>query len=113
MSEMEAKAKAAEFANDPDIQRLVEAGVMSWRDIIKNKSDPDLQDKAKLRGLVNKLEALEQRKKNAYKQQYARYQQLSVAAYNRPIQGTPFKIWQPARYANAQIPGTSPPVGAV
>jgi hypothetical protein len=38
MSREEEAVKAKQLAEDPQIQRLVEAGVISWKDIIQDKS---------------------------------------------------------------------------
>ena len=101
MSREEEAVKARQLAQDPRIQRLVEAGVISWKDIIQDKENPTLVSPDKLNTAVARLQALEEQQVAQYQREYARYQKQSVMAYNRPIPGTSFTMWQPPRYARA------------
>ena len=98
MSREEEAVKARQLAQDPRIQRLVEAGVISWKDIIQDKENPTLVSPDKLNTAVARLQALEEQQATQYQREYARYQKQSVMAYNRPIPGTSFTMWQPPRY---------------
>ena len=101
MSAAEESRTAEQLANDPRIQRLVDAGVMRWSDIIQDKQDPALVSDAKLQTAVDRLQALENQESTQYQQEYAQYQKAQVMGYNRPIAGTPFTIWQPPQYAKS------------
>jgi hypothetical protein len=61
MSQEEEIMTARKLANDPQLQRLVEAGVLSWKDIIQDKANPTLVSPAKLQAAVARLQALEER----------------------------------------------------
>jgi hypothetical protein len=101
MSQEEEIMTARKLANEPQIQRLVEAGVLSWKDIIQDKANPTLVSPAKLQAAVARLQALEERQATQYQRAYATYQKQSVMAYNRPIAGTNFTMWQPPQYARS------------
>ena len=101
MSAAEESRTAEQLANDPRIQRLVDAGVMKWSDIIQDKQDPALVSDAKLQTAVDRLQALENQESSQYQQEYAQYQKAQIMGYNRPIAGTPFTIWQPPKYAKS------------
>jgi hypothetical protein len=101
MSREEEIMTARKLANDPELQRLVEAGVLSWKDIIQDKANPTLVSPAKLQAAVARLQALEERQATQYQRAYATYQKQSVMAYNRPIAGTNFTMWQPPQYARS------------
>ena len=101
MSQEEEAQKARQLAQDPRLQRLVEAGAISWKDIIQDKADPMLVSQDKLNRAVARLQALEEQEDARYQREYATYQKQSVMAYNRPIPGTTFTMWQPPRYARA------------
>jgi hypothetical protein len=101
MSREEEAVKAKQLAEDPQIQRLVEAGVISWKDIIQDKENPTLVSPGKLQTAVARLQALEEQQSTQYQREYANFQRQSVMAYNRPIAGTSFTMWQPPQYARA------------
>jgi hypothetical protein len=101
MSQEQLEQTAERLAQDPQIQRLVAAGVLDWKDIIQNKEDPELVSPEKLRTAVARLNALEQQAQGRYGQAYATYQRDRVRAHNRPITGTSFTMWQPPQYAKA------------
>jgi hypothetical protein len=61
MSREEEAVKAKQLAEDPQIQRLVEAGVISWKDIIQDKENTTLVSPGKLQTAVARLQALEER----------------------------------------------------
>eukprot|EP01047_Picozoa_sp_COSAG01_P066314 COSAG01_NODE_9126_length_2543_cov_14.023322_2_plen_161_part_00 len=101
MSQEEEAQKARQLAQDPQLQRLVEAGMISWKDIIQDKENPTLVSPEKLQTAVARLQALEEQQSARYQRDYATYQKQSVIAFNRPIPGTSFTMWQPPRYARA------------
>ena len=101
MSQEEEAQKARQLAQDPQLQRLVEAGMISWKDIIQDKENPTLVSPEKLQTAVARLQALEEQQSTQYQRDYATYQKQSVMASNRPIPGTSFTMWQPPRYARA------------
>ena len=63
MSQEEEAQKARQLAQDPRLQRLVEAGAISWKDIIQDKADPMLVSQDKLNRAVARLQALEEQAK--------------------------------------------------
>jgi L-lactate utilization protein LutC len=101
MSQEQLEQAAERLAQDPQIQRLVAAGVLDWKDIIQNKEDPELVSPEKLRTAVTRLNAMEQQAQGRYDQAYATYQRDRVRAHNRSIAGTSFTMWQPPQYTKA------------
>jgi hypothetical protein len=97
--------KEKELQRDPLVQRMLAAGVLSLKDIVKGDSIPLLEDPTTRNAVLERLNTIEQdarEKQQPLAKQYAAEQTM---AFSRTIPNTQFQMYVPPRYAKAGMPG--------
>jgi hypothetical protein len=97
----ETDAKEAELQADPLVQRMLSAGVISLKDIVKGDTIPLLEDNATRAVVQRRLDQLEQEAKAKLGPMSKEYTQRQTKAFQRTIPNTKFKMYVPPRYAPA------------
>ena len=98
-------AKEKELQEDPLIQRMLAAGIISLKDIIEGKTIKLLEDPATRQAVLNRLDTLEEQSKDKLASQVKRYNAEQTMAFTRTLPNSEFKMYVPPRYAKADMPG--------
>lgn len=103
----QAKREAeASLQRDPLIQRMLDANVITLKDIIKGDTIPLLEDSATRAKVIDRLNTLEQQAEQRARPLMAERAQRQTKAFTRtlPEKGN-LKLYVPPRYAPAGTPG--------
>ena len=106
-SQAEAKRlqKEKELQRDPLVQRMLAAGVLSLKDIVKGDSIPLLEDPATRNAVLERLNTIEQDARDKQQPLAKQYAAEQTMAFTRTIPDTQFQMYVPPRYARAGMPG--------
>lgn len=99
------RKKEAELQADPLVQRMLSAGVITLKDIVKGDTIPLLESDATRKVVQGRLDQLEQEAQEKLKPMVAERAERQTKAFQRTIPNTNFKMYVPPRYAPAGTPG--------
>jgi hypothetical protein len=101
------RKKEAELQADPLVQRMLSAGVITLKDIVKGDTIPLLESDATRKVVQGRLDQLEQEAQEKLKPMVAERAERQTKAFQRTIPNTNFKMYVPPRYAPAGTPGAA------
>jgi hypothetical protein len=99
--------KEKELQRDPLVQRMLAAGVLSLKDIVKGDSIPLLEDPTTRNAVLERLNTIEQDARDKQQPLTKQYVAEQTMAFQRTIPNTKFKMYVPPRYAPAGTPGAA------
>jgi hypothetical protein len=94
-----------DMANDPLVQRMLAAGIISMKDIVKGDQIPMLENPQTKKAILQRLDVLERQAAGKQEALTKRHAAEQTMAFQRTIPNTKFKMYVPPRYAPAGTRG--------